>query len=475
VALAGPAAPAAVRAVLVAEAARVVSAEEVGADMTLPARNIEGHAAPHAHGAAAVREAIPVLKRKGANDLMLMKEIVIVALSALRANKMRSFLTMLGIVIGVAAVIAMVAIGKGAQQSISERIAALGTTLLTVRPGQARGFGVQTDDAAKLTIKDAEALEKRGKNFAMVGPEMNKRLMFQYGSTNALTQVTGATAKYLEIRNNKLAVGRMFTEAEVAGIRRVAVVGSAVIDNLGLQTPDALLGENVRIGGLQFEVIGVLQTKGQAGGFGQNPDDFVLIPITTAQFRVMGTDRLSNIGVLAISEDKIPIAQAEIQSILRREHRLGPDKRDDFDIRNQAEFLNTFAETTKTFTFLLAGIAAVSLLVGGIGIMNIMLVSVTERTREIGVRKALGATKGAILLQFLIEAIVLCLLGGLVGIVLGGGGAALLNRLGGFNTTVDPGAVLLAFMFSAGVGILFGVWPARRAASLDPIIALRYE
>ena len=190
---------------------------------------------------------------KGANDFMLMKEIVIVALSALRANKMRSFLTMLGIVIGVAAVIAMVAIGKGAQQSISERIASLGTTLLTVRPGAARGFGVQTDDNAKLTIKDAEALEKRGKNFAMVGPEMNKRLMFQYGSTNALTQVTGGTAKYLEIRNSKLAVGRMFNDAEVAGIRRVAVVGSAVIDNLGLQSPEGLLGENVRIGGLQFE------------------------------------------------------------------------------------------------------------------------------------------------------------------------------------------------------------------------------
>jgi putative ABC transport system permease protein len=461
--------------VRVAEPALAASAGEVAVDMTLPARSIEPAVPAHAHGAAAIRDKIPGLKHTGANDLMLIKEIVIVALSALRANKMRSFLTMLGIVIGVAAVIAMVAIGKGAQQSISERIASLGTTLLTVRPGAARGFGVATDDNAKLTIKDAEALEKRGKNFAMVGPEMSKRLMFQYGSTNAMTQVTGGTAKYLEIRNNKLAVGRMFNDAEVAGIRRVAVVGSAVIDNLGLQTPEALLGENVRIGGLQFEVIGVLESKGQGGGFGPNPDDFVLIPISTAQFRVLGSDRLSNIAVLATSEDKIPIAQAEIQSILRREHRLSAEKKDDFDIRNQAEFLTTFAETTKTFTFLLAGIAAVSLLVGGIGIMNIMLVSVTERTREIGVRKALGATRGAILLQFLIEAIVLCLLGGVLGVFLGSGGATLLNKLGGFNTTVDPGAVALAFLFSAGVGVLFGVWPARRAASLDPIIALRYE
>ena len=436
--------------------------------MSLPAQRIEPQP-QQANGAHSD------IRKTAGNEAMLIKEIVIVALSALRANKMRSFLTMLGIVIGVAAVIAMVAIGKGAQKSISDRIANLGTTLLTVRPGAARGFGVATDDNAKLTVSDAEALEKRGKNFAAIGPEMGKRAMFQYGSTNAMTQVTGAKPNYPEIRKFTLAAGRMFNDAEEAGMRRVAVVGSAVIDNLGLQTPEALLDENVRIGGIQFQVIGVFASKGQTGGFGNNPDDFVLIPLSTAQFRVMGSDRLNNIGVMAINEKKIPEAQADIQTILRREHRLGPDKKDDFDIRNQAEFLNTFAETTKTFTFLLAGIAAVSLLVGGIGIMNIMLVSVTERTREIGVRKALGATKRAILFQFLIEAVVLCLLGGLVGILVGGGGATLLNKLGGFNTTIDPSAVALAFAFSAGVGVLFGVWPARRAASLDPIIALRYE
>ncbi len=410
-----------------------------------------------------------------AASITLAKEIVLVALGALRANKMRSFLTMLGIVIGVAAVIAMVAIGKGAQNSISQRIAGLGTTLLTVRPGARRGFGVATENNEKLTIEDAEALEKRGTYFAAVGPEMNKRTLLQFGALNAQTQVTGAKPEFLEIRKFTMASGRFFNVGEEAGMRRVAVLGSAVVENLGLQTPEAIIGENVKLGGLQFQVIGVMASKGQAGGFGNNPDDVVIIPLATARYRLMGTPDLNSISVLAVSEDKLPEAQAEIQSILRREHRLTAEKKDNFDIRNQAEFLSTFAETTKTFTFLLAGIAAVSLLVGGIGIMNIMLVSVTERTREIGVRKALGATKVAILFQFLIEAIVLCLLGGLVGVVLGAGGAMALSKLGGFNTNVDISSVILAFVFSATVGVLFGVWPARRAASLDPIIALRYE
>ena len=334
---------------------------------------------------------------------------------------------------------------------------------------------MQTDNNEKLTVEDADALEKRGKYFAEVGPEMNKRTLLQSGNLNAQTQVTGALPNWLDIRKFTLASGRFFNDAENAGMRRVAVVGSAVIDNLGLQTPEALIGENVRLGGLQFQVIGVLASKGQTGGFGNNPDDIVIIPLSTARYRLMGTNEVNSINVLAASEDQIPQAQAEIQSILRREHRLAAGKKDDFDIRNQAEFLSTFAETTKTFTFLLAGIAAVSLLVGGIGIMNIMLVSVTERTREIGVRKALGATKVAILFQFLIEAIVLCLLGGLVGVVPGAGGAVALSKLGGFNTTVDISSVMLAFVFSATVGVLFGVWPARRAAALDPITALRYE
>lgn len=412
-----------------------------------------------------------------AGSVMLAKEIVLVALGALRANKMRSFLTMLGIVIGVAAVIAMVAIGKGAQKSISDRIAGLGTTLLTVRPGARRGFGVQTENNEKLTVEDADALLKRGKYFAAVGPEMNKRTLLQSGNLNAQTQVTGALPNWLDIRKFTLASGRFFTDAEEAGMRRVAIVGSAVVDNLGLQTPEALIGEYVRLGGLQFEVIGVLASKGQTGGFGNNPDDIVVVPLSTARYRLMGTDEVNSINVLAASESQIPQAQADIQSILRREHRLVAGKKDDFDIRNQAEFLNTFAETTKTFTFLLAGIAAVSLLVGGIGIMNIMLASITERIREIGIRKAIGATFANVFIQILVESVVIAALGGMLGLAASHGIVRLLTLLSPTENTpiITLQAMFLAFGLSAIVGVLAGLIPAFKAARLDPIQALRYE
>ena len=406
---------------------------------------------------------------------MLFGEIISVALGALRANKLRSLLTMLGIVIGVAAVIAMIALGTGAQQAVKDRISALGTTLLTVNPGQQRGMGVAIADAqAKLTMDDAKALEDRATSLAAVQPEMNRNLQVTWGNKNTNTSIVGTSANYLEVRKYKLQAGRMFTSAEDDGKQRVAVIGPAVATNMGLATPDALLGESIRIRGIQFTVVGILESKGQASPFG-NPDEQILIPLNTARFRVIGSDRLRSISVLAESEDKIPEAMADIQRVLRREHRLRQGRADDFQIRSQADFLNTLGETTQVFTFLLSGIAAVSLVVGGIGIMNIMLVSVTERTREIGVRKALGATRKNILLQFLIEAVVLCCMGGIVGILLGSGGAFVMSKTAGWNTQVSTGAVGLAFAFSALVGVLFGVWPARRAASLDPIIALRYE
>jgi putative ABC transport system permease protein len=409
---------------------------------------------------------------------MLIGEILNVALGALRANKLRSFLTMLGIVIGVGAVIAMISIGNGAQRQIQERLAALGTTLLTISAGQQRGPGgfASETDRAPLTLDDAQALRDSGRYIVAVQPQMQRRLALQFGSMNANPEIVGTTSNYLSVRKAKLAKGRFFTDAEDNGKRRVAVVGPAVLEDLELDTPDAILNQYVRIRGIQFEVIGVLAPRGQGSMGGGNPDESVFVPIQTAKYRTHGQGtNLNNIYVLASSEQAVDAAMAEAQRVLRRLHKLRTGQGDNFRIQNQSQFLEAAADNQKTFTLLLAGIAGVSLIVGGIGIMNIMLVSVTERTREIGVRKALGATRSNILLQFLIEAVVLCLAGGMIGIVAGGGGAVAMARQMNTPTAISIESILLAFVFSAGVGVLFGVWPARRAAALDPIQALRYE
>ncbi|MBI4421590.1 MAG: ABC transporter permease, partial [Gemmatimonadetes bacterium] len=275
------------------------------------------------------------------------------------------------------------------------------------------------------------------------------------------------------VNNFKLDAGRMFTTGEDEARKRVAVLGANIPTNFNAN-PAAMIGQEIQIGGTAYEVLGVLLSKGSSGGFG-NQDEQILIPIQTARYRAFGTDRIGSVTVQVRNPDSVNIAMLEIERILRREHGITPGAPNDFQIRNRAEFLSAFQQTTQTFTFLLAGIAAVSLLVGGIGIMNIMLVSVTERTREIGTRKALGATRGNIMLQFLIEAVVLCLLGGTMGILLGAGGAVALAKLARWNTLVSPASIALAFGFSAAVGIVFGLWPARRAAKLDPIDALRYE
>ena len=406
---------------------------------------------------------------------MLIGEIMRVAIDALRVNKMRSFLTMLGIVIGVAAVIAMVALGKGAEKAVRERISSLGTTLLTINPGQQFGRGVaSTEERARLTMEDADALRDRGTTLLAVQPEMNRQLQVQYLNRNSATRVVGTTSNYLDVRKYELQAGRMFSNGDDLSRRRVAVVGPTVMTNLGIDNTAGILGESIRIRGIQFEVVGVLASKGQTGGF-QDPDDQILIPITTARFRVLGTNRLNSINVLSPSEEEIPAAMADVQRILRREHRLRPGRDDDFQIRSQSDFLNTLGETTAVFGRLLLGIAIVSLLVGGIGIMNIMLVSVTERTREIGIRKALGATKYAVMLQFLIEAVVLSLLGGVIGVLLGVGSAQFLDWKFSWNTDIQMTSIVISFGFAALIGVLFGVWPAKRAAGLDPILALRYE
>ena len=406
---------------------------------------------------------------------MLLTEIIIVALSALRVNKLRSLLTMLGIVIGVGAVIAVVALGRGAQQAVNDRISSLGTTMLTIVPGQVFTGGVASSaDRAKLYVEDATALAQKGTYFAGVEPEMSRTLQLQYRNHNTSTRVIGTTPNYLDVRKYTLAAGRMFTESDDNGRARVVVLGPTTATNLGANPPESAVGWSIRIGGIQFEVIGVLASKGGATGF-NDPDDQVLIPLNTGRFRVFDTKNLQSINVLANSEALIPQAMTEIESIMRRQHRLQTGKADDFDIRNQSDFLNAAQQTTQVFGLLLAGIATVSLLVGGIGIMNIMLVSVTERTREVGIRKALGATRRNILAQFLIEAVVLCVLGGIIGIVVGSGTAIGTRYWLHWNTAVSLDAVVAAFVFSALVGVVFGVWPARRAASLDPIMALRYE
>ncbi|HUG41388.1 MAG TPA: ABC transporter permease [Longimicrobiales bacterium] len=402
---------------------------------------------------------------------MLLGEILKVAVESIRVNKLRSFLTMLGIIIGIAAVITMVALGEGAQRQVQDRIAGLGANVLTVRPGQ-NFFGGVDRGSARLTTQDAEAIVAGAPSVRAVAPEMERRQQAEFGRGNANLSVVGSWPSYFEIQNMRVTVGRIFTPGEERGRRRLVVIGSAVPERLG-SSPAALLGQTVLIRGIPFEVIGILAEKGSQGW--DNPDERLYIPLSTAQFRVFGSEWVRSINVQAVSAASMDAAISEIDRVLRRAHRLAPGVASDFNVRNQASLMETFEETTQTFTFLLAGIALISLLVGGIGIMNIMLVSVTERTREIGVRKALGARRRHILLQFLIESLVLCTAGGAVGVAAGWGGARLLQRMAGWETVVAPEAVALAFLFSAFVGIFFGLWPARRAASLDPIESLRYE
>jgi putative ABC transport system permease protein len=404
---------------------------------------------------------------------MLVGETVAVAFQSIRANKLRSVLTMLGIIIGVGAVITMVALGSGAQKAVEDRIAALGANVFTVFAGQGSRGGIRITDRTILSTDDYESLVRDGKLLKAVVPEMQQSLQVKYGNQNSNINVVGTTPNYIEVRNYTVPHGRMFTPGDDEARQRYAVLGAAVPRMLGAN-PAAMINQTLMIRGISFEIIGVLSEKGSAGGW-SNPDEQILIPLQTAKYRVFGSDRLRSMSVQVA--DGVPIQQGmvDLERILRREHRIRPGGENDFTIRNQQDILATQQQTTEVFTTLLASIAAVSLVVGGIGIMNIMLVSVTERTREIGLRKAVGATRTNILLQFMVEALALCLTGGMFGILLGTGAAMALSRFMQWNTLVDPTAVAVAFGFSALVGLFFGIWPARRAARLDPITALRYE
>jgi len=400
--------------------------------------------------------------------------LIRVAGDSIRKNKMRTLLTMLGIVIGVGAVIIMVAVGQGAQQGIANQINALGTNLLIVTAGSSNQGGVSQGAQAfnRLTVEDAEKLRSEGTLFAGVTPVVNTRTQVIGGGTNWRTTINGVSTDFQTIRDWQTQSGTFFTDTDVRGLRKVAVIGTTVAENLYPGTDP--VGSQIQIRNVPFEIVGVLAPKGQNAG-GQDQDDIVVIPYTTAQSRLSGNTRIWQILVSATSPDDIAAAQAEVRSIMRESHRIAEGDEDDFTVRNQTEIASAAQGTTKIMTWLLASIASVSLIVGGIGIMNIMLVSVTERTREIGIRMAIGARGSDVLTQFLVESIVMSVLGGAVGLAVGVGGAQVLAHFTGWSTSVPVQAVVLAIGFSAAVGVFFGYYPARKAAALDPINALRYE
>ena len=401
-----------------------------------------------------------------------------VALRALTAHKMRSFLTMLGVVIGVAAVIALVAVGQGAQAQVVSQFESLGSNLLTVSAGTSFGFrpGGLQESTSQLTNDEVEAIQGLATAVRLVAPQYNANTTATHGGNTTNLNVYGITPEYAQVRNWELASGRFITDEDNQNLASVVVLGQSAVEDLFGSTLVNPVGETVRINRQNYQVVGVLESKGQSGF--QNQDEVVFMPLRTAQLKLggAGTDTISQISLQVASADEMDLAQAQVTAILRTLHGLSAGEDADFTVQNQADILSTVEETTGTFTTLLGSIAAISLLVGGIGIMNIMLVSVTERTREVGLRKAVGAKRGDILIQFLAEAIVLSVVGGLLGVALGVGGAQVITPLlGSSDALVTPESVALALAVSLGIGIFFGLYPANRAAGLNPIDALRYE
>ncbi len=402
---------------------------------------------------------------------MMFVEMLRVAAQSIRENFFRAFLTMLGIIIGVAAVITMVALGTGAQRAISEQLDSLGSSVLSVRSGQwvHRGVG---STGQSLTASDVEALKTDVPSVIAVVPELEVRKQVKLGNQNRNLKIVGTTPEFADVNGFDMLYGRMISQGDVGAKRRVALLGGAVPVEFEID-PTQLIGQSLLIQGTSYEIIGIFEEKGSQ--MFDNQDKNVWIPISTAQYRVAGTDNFGEIGVQIAPGIDVGQAIIDVERVLRREHQIIPGARNDFDLSDRKQFLEMQQEAAKIFSYLLAGIAGISLIVGGIGIMNIMLVTVTERTREIGIRKAMGATRTNIMVQFLIEAMSLCIAGGAIGIILGATASALLANLAGWQTPVSVTAVGIAFVFSAAVGLFFGIWPASKAAHLDPIAALRYE
>ncbi len=400
-----------------------------------------------------------------------------IALKALRVNKMRSFLTMLGIIIGIAAVIAMMAVGSGASYVISQQIASVGSNILLVLPGSTTSGGLRTGSGGvqTLTSDDSKAIQAECPSVELASPATRGSGQIVYGNQNWSTQLLGTTPELFEIREWPVSVGRPMTSSDVDGAAKVCLLGQTVAQNLfGAEDP---IGKMVRIRKVPFIVVGIMERKGQSPQ-GTDQDDIVFVPFRTAKTKLMGSQFPKSAGsimVKAKSAELLPRAEEEIAELLKQRHRITGGKEPDFTVRNLSEILAVAEQSSKVMSLLLGSVASISLIVGGIGIMNIMLVSVTERTREIGIRMAIGAKRKDILLQFLTEAVLLTILGGLIGIALGAGGATIVSRILSWPTLISPIAVTVAFLFSGAVGIFFGFYPARKAAGLNPIEALRYE